>query len=212
MRSDMEFWRDVRRQVLTGELSRRAACRKHGLGWHTLKKILSHEEPPGYRQSQPRTKRKLEPFLPIIHQILADDRQAPKKQRHTARRIFERLRDEHGYQGGQTVVKDAVRAWKQSRQEVFLPLSHPPGEAQVDFGEATIRLAGQETKVALFVMTLPYSGAIYHPPGLSPGVHRDLSGRASPGVRVLRGCAEADQLRQLGDRRDRSSLRHPSGS
>jgi hypothetical protein len=48
----MEFWRAVRRQVLTGELSRRAACRKHGLGWHTLKKILSHEEPPGYRQSQ----------------------------------------------------------------------------------------------------------------------------------------------------------------
>ena len=160
MRSDMEFWRDVRRQVLTGELSRRAACRKYGFGWHTLKKILSHEEPPGYRQSEPRPKRKLEPFLPIIHQILKDDRQAPKKQRHTARRIFERLRDEHGYQGGQTVVKDAVRAWKQSRQEVFLPLSHPPGEAQVDFGEATIRLAGQETKVALFVMTLPYSGAI----------------------------------------------------
>ena len=83
----MEFWRDVRRQVLTGELSRRAACRKHGLGWHTLKKILSHEEPPGYRQSQPRTKRKLEPFLPIIHQILEDDRQTPEKQRHTAQRI-----------------------------------------------------------------------------------------------------------------------------
>jgi transposase len=160
VRSDMEFWRDVRRQVLTGELSRRAACRKFGLGWHTLKKILSHEEPPGYRQSEPRPKRKLEPFVPIIHQILSDDRQAPKKQRHTARRIFERLRDEHGYQGSHTVVKDAVRAWKQSRQEVFLPLSHPPGEAQVDFGEATIRLAGQETKVALFVMTLPYSGAI----------------------------------------------------
>jgi transposase len=157
----MEFWRDVRRQVLTGELSRRGACRKYGLGWHTLKKILCHEEPPGYRQSEPRPKRKLEPFLPIVHQILADDGQAPKKQRHTARRIFERLRDEHGYQGGHTVVKDAVRAWKQSRQEVFLPLSHPPGEAQVDFGEATIRLAGQETKVALFVMTLPYSGAIF---------------------------------------------------
>jgi transposase len=157
----MEFWRDVRRQVLTGELSRRAACRKYGLGWHTLKKILAHDEPPGYRQSGPRPKRKLEPFLPIIHQILTDDGQAPKKQRHTARRIFERLRDEHGYQGGHTVVKDAVRAWKQSRQEVFLPLSHPPGEAQVDFGEATIRLAGQEIKVALFVMTLPYSGAIF---------------------------------------------------
>ena len=127
----------------------------------TLKKILSHEEPPGYRQSEPRPKRKLEPFLPIIHQILKDDRQAPKKQRHTAQRIFERLRDEQGYLGGQTVVKDAVRAWKQSHQEVFLPLTHPPGEAQVDFGEATIRLAGLEVKVALFVMTLPYSGAIF---------------------------------------------------
>jgi transposase len=157
----MEFWRDVRRQVLTGELSQRAAMKQYGLGWHTLKKILTHDEPPGYRLSRPRKKRKLEPFLPIIHQILEDDRQAPRKQRHTAHRIFERLRDEHGYTGGETVVKDAVRAWKQTRQEVFLPLSHPPGEAQVDFGEATIRLAGQETKVALFVMTLPYSGAIF---------------------------------------------------
>lgn len=157
----MEFWRDVRRQVLTGELSQRAAMQQYGLGWHTLKKILTHDEPPGYRLSQPRKKRVLNPFLPIIRQILEDDRQAPRKQRHTAHRIFERLRDEHGYTGGETVVKDAVRAWKLSHQEVFLPLSHPPGEAQVDFGEATIRLAGQETKVALFVMTLPYSGAIF---------------------------------------------------
>ena len=74
---------------------------------------------------------------------------------------LERLRDEHDYPGGETVVKEAVRAWRQSHQEVFLPLSHPPGEAQVDFGEATIWLAGQEIKVALFVMTLPYSGAIF---------------------------------------------------
>jgi len=157
----MEFWKEVRRQVLTNELSQRAACKKYGLGWHTLKKILSHDEPPGYRQSRPRTKRKLAAFLPVIQQILEDDRQAPKKQRHTAKRIFERLRDEHGFRGGKTVVKDAVRAWKQSHQEVFLPLSHAPGEAQVDFGEATIRWSGQEMKVALFVMTLPYSGAIF---------------------------------------------------
>jgi transposase len=89
------------------------------------------------------------------------DSQAPKKQRHTAWRIFERLREEHGFVGGYTTVKDAVRAWKQSHREVFLPLSHPPGEAQVDFGEATIKLNGVETKVALFVMTLPYSGAFF---------------------------------------------------
>ena len=161
MRSDMEFWKEVRRQVLTKELSQRAACKKYGLGWHTLTKILAHDEPPGYRKSRPRAKPKIDGFLPVIHQILVDDRQAPKKQRHTAKRIFERLRDEHGFQGGKTVIKDAVRAWKQSHQEVFLPLSHPPGEAQVDFGEATANLNGQERKVALFVMTLPYSGAIF---------------------------------------------------
>ena len=157
----MEFWNEIRRQVLTNELSRRAACQKYSLGWHTLTKILAHDEPPGYRQSQPRAKPKIDEFLPVIHQILVDDRQAPKKQRHTAWRIFERLRSEHQFRGKYTIVKDAVRAWKQTHQEVFLPLSHPPGEAQVDFGEATIRLAGQETKVALFVMTLPYSGAIF---------------------------------------------------
>ena len=142
----MEFWKEVRRRVLTDELSKRAACKEYGLGWHTLAKILAHDEPPGYRQCRPRRKRKLESFLPIIHQILEDDRQAPKKQRHTAHRIFQRLRDEHDYEGGETVVKDAVRAWKQSGQEVFLPLSHPPGEAQVDFGEATIKLDGIERR------------------------------------------------------------------
>ena len=112
----MEFWKEIRRQVLTNELSRRAACQKYSLGWHTLTKILAHDEPPGYRQSQPRAKPKIDEFLPVIHQILVDDRQAPKKQRHTAWRIFERLRSEHQFRGKYTIVKDAVRAWKQTHQ------------------------------------------------------------------------------------------------
>ena len=157
----MELWTKVRRRVLTGEISKRAACREYELSWHTLAKILAHQEPPGYRRKQPRRKPKLERFLPIIHEILQQDKEAPKKQRHTAWRIFERLRAEHGFTGGYTIIKDAVRAWRQGHQEVFLPLTHPPGEAQVDFGEAVIRLQGVETKVALFVMTLPYSGAIF---------------------------------------------------
>jgi len=160
VRCDMHEWSEIRRRVLTGEISKRAACREYDLGWHTLKKILEHEVPPGYRLRQARRKPKLEPYLPIIEQILRDDQKAPKKQRHTAKRIFERLRDEHGFAGGYTIVKEAVRKWKQSRKEVFLPLSHPPGEAQVDFGEATIKLGGVERKAALFVMTLPYSGTI----------------------------------------------------
>ena len=129
--------------------------------WDTLKKILQHVEPPGYRRSKARARPVIEPFLPTIHEILEADKAAPRKQRHTAIRIFERLRDEHGFTGGYTVVKDAVRAWKQSHKEVFLPLAHPPGQAQVDFGFAEVIVAGEQVKVALFVITLPYSDAIF---------------------------------------------------
>ncbi len=66
----MEQWTEVRRRALTGKLSKRAACREYDISWHTLEKMLTHEEPPGYRQRLPRQKPKIEPFLPIIHEIL----------------------------------------------------------------------------------------------------------------------------------------------
>ena len=97
MRSDMENWKEIRQQVLVNGLSRRAACEKYQLGWQTLKKILSHSEPPGYRQKEARPRPVLAPVLPIIHEILVADQKAPKKQRHTAKRIFERLKAEYGY-------------------------------------------------------------------------------------------------------------------
>src|SRR5512147_2504710 len=157
----MEKWAEIRRRILVDGLSRHAACREYGIHWKTLKKILTHSEPPGYRRSLPKRPSILEPLLPVVHQILKDDRKAPRKQRHTARRIYQRLRDEHGYTGGLTGVKDAVRAWRRSHAEVFVPLAHPPGEAQVDFGESEVVLDGQAAKVALFVMTLPYSDALF---------------------------------------------------
>src|SRR6516225_7019538 len=157
----METWAEIRRRVLVDGLSERAACRQYDIHWDTLRKILEHPEPPGYRRTAPRPRPKLDPFLGVLHQILEDDRKAPRKQRHTARRIFERLRDEHGYTGGLTIVKQAVAAWRTRSAEVFVPLAHPPGEAQVDFGSAEIILEGQPTTVALFVMTLPYSDAIF---------------------------------------------------
>ena len=158
---DMETWVEIRRRVLTGEISKRGACKEYRVQWRTLQRILKHEEPAGYQMRQPRRKRKIEKFLPIIHEILEQDQQAPKKQRHTAQRIFERLRDEYEYDGRPTIVKDAVRAWKQRQAEVFVPLAHRPGEAQVDFGEAQVKLRGEQVKVAMFVMTLPYSDAIF---------------------------------------------------
>jgi transposase len=155
----MERWSEIRRRVLTGELSMRQASSEYGLNFRTVHKIVHHPEPPSFQPPRGRAKPVLDPFLPIIRQILDDDRHAPPKQRHTARRIFERLRDEHDYPGCPSIVRDAVRACKQSLAEVFVPLLHPPGEGQVDFGRAEVIVAGVRHKAALFVLTLPHSNA-----------------------------------------------------
>jgi transposase len=157
----MDQWAEIRRRVLVDGESKRSVLRHFQLHWKTLQKILNQPEPTGYQAAKPRAKKKLGPFLPVIDAILKQDEQAPPKQRHTAKRIFERLRDEHGYPGGLTVVKEAVLAARRQHQEVFVPLSHRPGEAQVDFGHAEVTVAGVPTKVALFVLTLPYSDALF---------------------------------------------------
>jgi transposase len=157
----MEMWSEIRRRVLVEGVSKRSVCREFGLGFHTLEKILGHVEPPGYRQRLMRDRPKLGGFVGVIDQILDDDRSAPAKQRHTARRIFERLRDEHGYGGSEVTVRRYVAAKKRHGREVFVPLSHPPGCAQFDFGEATVEIAGERTKAALGVMTLPFSDAYF---------------------------------------------------
>jgi transposase len=91
---------------------------------------------------------------------LEQDQHLHAKQRHTAKRIWERLQQE-GFTGGYTAVKDAVREIRRTRKEVFLPLTHPPGEAQVDFGHALVKMGGVVRKVCFFVMTLPYSDAFF---------------------------------------------------
>ena len=83
-----------------------------------------------------------------------------KKQRHTAKRIWQVLQTQ-GFPGGYTIVKDAVRELKRSKQEVFMPWTHPPGEAQVDFDEALARVHGTLRKVAFFSLSLPYSDAMF---------------------------------------------------
>ena len=161
MYTNMDQWTEIRRRVLVDNQSKRSVCQEFNIHWDTLGKILGHSEPPGYRLSRPRSKRKIGPFLGVIAEILVNDRQVHRKQRHTGKRIFERLKKEYKYAGGYTAVKEAVREWRRQHREVFLPLSHPPGEAQVDFGQAKIILNGNEFTVALFVMTLPYSDAIF---------------------------------------------------
>src|SRR5271167_2993197 len=146
MYADMENWSEIRRRILVEGVSRRQILRETGMHWRTLRKMLKHSEPPGYQQSKPRTKKKLEAYVGTIEQILKEDQAMPRKQRHTAKRIWERLKGE-GFSGGYTIVKNTVRELT----------AHRPGEAQVDFGEALVNLNGKLRKVHFLVMALPYS-------------------------------------------------------
>jgi hypothetical protein len=94
--------------------------------------MLQYAMPPGYQRQQPIKRPKLGPWLGVIDAILDDDKQRPAKQRHTAKRILERLREEHGFSGGYTIVKDYVRSAELHSREMFIPLTHAPGEAQAD--------------------------------------------------------------------------------
>ena len=155
----VELYARVRRAVVVEGKSQRAVAREFGIDPRTVAKMVRYPEPPGYRRTKPPKRPKLDGFTEIIDQMLEDDRSMPRKQRHTAKRVFDRLRDEHGYEGGYTTVKDYVRRRRQHLREVFVPLAHPPGHAQVDFGEALALIDGEATKVHLFVMDLPHSDA-----------------------------------------------------
>lgn len=160
MYTEMEWWRRIRLEVLRGEVSKREVLRREGIHWETLKKIERYSEPPGYRISEPRPKPKIGPYLERIAQIIESDKELPKKQRHTAVRIYQRIK-EMGYEGKYTQVKEAVREIKRVKREVYMPLVHRPGEAQMDFGYALMKVAGQLRKVAFFVMVLPYADAFF---------------------------------------------------
>jgi len=109
---DVDVYARVRRAVLVDGKSRRAVAREFGLARKTIGKMLAYSLPPGYRRQKPILRPKLGPWQGVINAILDEDKQRPRKQRHTAKRIFERLRAEHGYTGGYTIVKDYVRAAK----------------------------------------------------------------------------------------------------
>jgi transposase len=157
----VDLYAQVRFAVQIEGISRRAAARRFGIDPRTVAKMLSFSVPPGYRRSRPPTRPKLDRFTGIIDTLLAADVARPKKQRHTAKRIFERLRDEHGYGGGITVVRDYVRSHRLQHREVFVPLRHDAGHAQVDFGEALAEIAGVERKIHFFAMDLPHSDACF---------------------------------------------------
>jgi transposase len=157
----VELYAAVRQFVFVEGKSRREASRVFGLSRDTISKMCRFSAPPGYVRTRPPGKPKLGPLIPVIDAILAADVTAPPKQRHTAKRIFERLTAEHGFAGGYTVVKDYVRTAKVRSRETFVPLAHPPGHAQVDFGEAIGVIGGVRQKIHVFFMNVPYSDASF---------------------------------------------------
>jgi transposase len=154
---EVDIYGRVRRAVRVEGRSQRAVAREFGLSRETVRKMLEFAVPPGYRRQQPVRRPKLGPWLGVIDAILEDDKQRPAKQRHTAKRIFDRLKEEHQFTGGYTIVKDYVRGEQLRGREMFVPLTHAPGEAQADFGEALVVIAGVEQKAHYLAMGLPHS-------------------------------------------------------
>jgi len=153
----VELYGRVRRAVLVEGRSQRAVAREFGIARKTIQKMLRYSVPPGYQRQQAVKRPKLGPWLGVIDTILEEDKARPAKQRHTAARIFERLKAEHGFSGGYTIVKDYVHTAELRAREMFVPLTHTPGEAQADFGEALVVVDGVERKAHFLAMDLPHS-------------------------------------------------------
>ncbi len=153
----VELYGRVRRAVLVDGMSQRSAAREFGISRKSVRKMVSFSVPPGYRREQPVKRPKLDAWVGVIDAILDEDKTRPAKQRHTAKRVWDRLRDEHRFTGGYTIVKDYMRSATLRGREMFVPLTHPAGEAQADFGEALVVIAGVEQKAHYLAMDLPHS-------------------------------------------------------
>jgi transposase len=170
MESRVELFAQIRRDARVEGLSIRELARRHGVGRPTVRQALEHAEPPP-RKPRVRTAPRLDGFKPVIDDMLRQDLDAPRKQRHTARRIFARLADEHHATDlSYSTVRNYVRRRRSEIEivagrvpDAFIPQEHAPGaEAEVDFGEVWVILAGAKTKCHMFTFRLSHSGKAIH--------------------------------------------------
>lgn len=168
-KSKVELYAAIRRDARSG-MSNRALQPKYGVGFLTVQKAMTSAWPEPRKPLPPRPTR-LDSFKPLIDDMLRADLEAPRKQQHTVKRVFERLLDEHG---AVDISYPMVREYVAKRRpeirveagravEAFVPQTHLPGaEAEVDFGDVTVRLGGELVVCYLFAFRLSYSGKAVH--------------------------------------------------
>ncbi len=154
----------VRKAYWVDGKSQRQIARELGFSRNTVSRLLQTKagENRRYALQKARAKPALESYQAWIEAVLSADELSPPKQRHTAQRLYERLKIEFGYTGSARSIRRLVAELRKKRPEVFLPLAFQPAEmAQVDWAEVTVDIAGQRRKVQLFCLVLNYSGALY---------------------------------------------------
>ena len=158
----VDDYRRIRRAHRDG-MSIREIARVLHHSRHKIRKVLQNATPEPYTLQAPRLKRKLtEPFQYLIDAILQEDDGAPRKQRHTAKRIFDRLQAEHDYTGGYDTVRRYVNALKGNHRETFMPLAHEAGQrAEADFGHIYVDFPDVRKLVPVLLITWAYSNATF---------------------------------------------------
>jgi transposase len=144
-------------------MSIRKIARTYGHSRHTVRKVLDESIPKPYTLRRPRPGRKLgDDLRRVIDDILKSDESAPKKQRHTAQRICDRLKAEHGYSGGYDAVRRYVKSRRNSPKETFLPISLDAGQrVECDFGEIAVDFPNGRRTVSVLLVTWAYSGSLF---------------------------------------------------
>jgi transposase len=166
-RSRVEVFEVIRRDQRLEGLSIRELAVRHRVHRRTVRQALASALPPPRKQYRPRSRPAIGPYAAIIDGWLLADRSAPRKQRHTARRIWQRLVAEHGASCSEVTVSRYVARRREELQlnavEVAVPQTHEAGaEAEVDFGEFWARIGGVLVKCWMFVMRLSCSGRAFH--------------------------------------------------
>jgi len=153
----------IRRAYFIGKESIRQIARELGYSRKTVRKAIESAEPAAYTSREPRPAPVLEPYKARIEELLAENEGLPRKQRYTGHKIYEQIKAE-GYKGSESTVRRHVAQWRgeRKRPQVYIPLEFDPAtDAQVDWGEAVAKVAGQRITVQMFVMRLCYSRRLF---------------------------------------------------